>query len=153
LSFDFEVKGQAYGLAGNSDPVVAIGSAKKAAINLARVAALRRLCVVLLDGKCRWVEIMPMPVEIETSIVWNLPSPAPEKSVLPRMCTKVEDDTDLDGSTYEGILVALDRATGHPCAFNFCLDGELRHVDIASPSERKSMLRNIEGYLPTKSTK
>jgi hypothetical protein len=79
------IKGQGYGLAGASDMVEAVGLAKKAAVNLARCAAFRRICLVLLDGILRFAHVLPPEPEIETSIVWQTNrAPKPHKSELPR---------------------------------------------------------------------
>lgn len=62
---------------------------------MALTAALRRLCVVMLEGEVRWVHVLPMPETIETSIVWEAGSSRPDISQLPCLCQTAADfDTD-----------------------------------------------------------
>jgi hypothetical protein len=107
--FGLTVKGYAYGLAGCATTDDALGLAKKAAVGLARVAALRRVCLVLLDGEVRWAHKLPPEATIETSIVWQAPqAPRPPRSELPCMCTETSDS---DGD-YENEYDFYDRPGG-----------------------------------------
>ena len=62
---------------------------RQAAVNLARAAALRRVALVLLDGRCRWAVALPQPEDIETSLVWDarVAGPKPDRSTLPSRCS------------------------------------------------------------------
>lgn len=117
--FGVKVHGQAYGLAGATigarDPLEVVGFAKKCAVARARVAALRRVCLVLLDGVCRFAQALPLPEEIETSIVWECGAASkPDKSRLPCQCVINGEENEPGGllspatGNMEKILADLD---------------------------------------------
>ena len=148
--FKLSVKGRAYGLAGGGGGLEAAGTAKKAAVNLARTAALRRIALVLLDGTCRWAQALPLPDEIETSIVWDAPGSRPTRDELPSRCY---GDDGADGAVGGGggleapLLRRLDEADGAraPRDHNWHLARAMATAAPEQPTEAARFLANMAG--------
>ena len=145
--FRLAIKGQAYGLAACSTRDEAIGLAKKAAVSLARATALRRVCLVMLNGVVRWAVKMPAEPIIETSIVWHAPEPRPARSELPCMCTDTEglgsDDDDADDNDNVGSFnvlngsdSSLDQVVHDSHSSRKQLQSSLQSADVATPLPR-----------------
>ena len=156
--FGLHVTGRAYGLCCTRHlagaPIEAIGTAKKAAVNLARAAALRRVGVVLLEGEVRWGHALPQEEEIETSIVWEAPSPMPDKSELPNRCQGddggggdggADCERGADDTDFKGLLAELDFRDGQrlPAKRNAPLATALHYAAPEAPSSRAVFLQGL----------
>ena len=149
--FGVSVKGRGYGLAGMPTREEALPVAKKAAVNQARSDGLRRVALVLLDGKCRYAAALPMHEEIETSIVWasSCKEPKPDLADLPNKCEGEEDDeasgADGEAARFGSVLRDLDRKTPVPVGSNWRLALALRTADPEPPSKRACYLAGLGG--------